>query len=121
MDASWLDKYPRAAAMLQGDDDVLEYAPEAAAYRGRLIVNARLPAGAHALVHFDDDHGVWQLTVQRRGFWASLTLGPLPSAPAESPEFYDRYLAPALAAMEDQRREQDGNPSLLETLRRQRT
>lgn len=30
MDASWLLKYPRAAAMLQGDDDVLEYVPQEA-------------------------------------------------------------------------------------------
>jgi hypothetical protein len=30
MDASWLAKYPRAAAMLQGEDDVLEYAPDRA-------------------------------------------------------------------------------------------
>ena len=28
MEASWLDNYPRAAAMLQGDDDVLLYAPQ---------------------------------------------------------------------------------------------
>lgn len=28
MDASWLDKYPKAAAMLQGDDDVLLYEPQ---------------------------------------------------------------------------------------------
>lgn len=28
MDASWLTKYPRAAAMLQRDDDRLEYAPD---------------------------------------------------------------------------------------------
>ena len=27
MDASWLTKYPRAAAMRQRDDDVLEYTP----------------------------------------------------------------------------------------------
>jgi len=28
MTKSWLDKYPRAAAMLQGDDDVLLYEPQ---------------------------------------------------------------------------------------------
>ncbi len=28
MNAEWLQKYPRAAAMLQGDDDVLDYAPQ---------------------------------------------------------------------------------------------
>lgn len=28
MDKSWLDRYPKAAAMLQGDDDVLLYAPQ---------------------------------------------------------------------------------------------
>ena len=28
MDASWLQKYPKAAAMLQGDDDVLLYEPQ---------------------------------------------------------------------------------------------
>ena len=30
MTPSWLDKYPRAAAMLQGEDDVLEYEPDGA-------------------------------------------------------------------------------------------
>lgn len=30
MDASWLDKYPGAAALLQGDDDVLDYTPDEA-------------------------------------------------------------------------------------------
>lgn len=28
MDKSWLDRYPKAAAMLQGDDDVLLYEPQ---------------------------------------------------------------------------------------------
>lgn len=28
MNDSWLDKYPKAAAMLQGNDDVLEYAAD---------------------------------------------------------------------------------------------
>ncbi len=30
MDKSWLDRYPKAAAMLQGDDDVMDYAPQSA-------------------------------------------------------------------------------------------
>lgn len=30
MNPDWLTKYPRAAAMLQGDDDVLDYAPQSA-------------------------------------------------------------------------------------------
>ncbi len=32
MNADWLARYPRAAAMLQGDDDVLLYAPQS--FRG---------------------------------------------------------------------------------------
>ena len=28
MHANWLTKYPRAAALLQGEDEVLEYAPQ---------------------------------------------------------------------------------------------
>ena len=31
MDASWLSQYPRAAALLQGADEVLDYAPQSSA------------------------------------------------------------------------------------------
>lgn len=40
---SWLTKYPRAAAMLQGDEDVLDYAPQS--FRG-LDEEPPLPAAA---------------------------------------------------------------------------
>jgi hypothetical protein len=33
MNKDWLQKYPKAAALLQGDDDVLEYEPERAPLR----------------------------------------------------------------------------------------
>jgi len=47
MEASWLDNYPRAAAMLQGDDDVLLYAPQSC--QGLEAPDALDPSGAAAL------------------------------------------------------------------------
>ncbi len=51
MNAEWLQKYPRAAAMLQGDDDVLDYAPQS--FRG-LDEEPPLPA-ARPLPQDDTD------------------------------------------------------------------
>lgn len=47
MDKSWLDRYPKAAAMLQGDDDVLLYEPRSC--RGLEAPDALDPSGAAAL------------------------------------------------------------------------
>lgn len=94
MPQSWLDKYPRAAAMLQGDDDVLDYTPQ-----------EDLPEAAPWL-----DQEALADDLQ---------------------QYFDRYVAPAiarqidaeiLAAYHDMWERatpvEDGNPSLLATLRR---
>jgi len=47
MNNDWLAKYPRAAAMLQGDDDVLDYAPQSC--QGLEAPDALDPYGAAAL------------------------------------------------------------------------
>ncbi len=60
MDPSWLAKYPQAAAMLQRDDDVLEYAPQEAplAPVPREVLEAvhSLEAAAAALCDWIEEH-----------------------------------------------------------------
>jgi hypothetical protein len=67
MNADWLAKYPRAAAMLQGDDDVLLYEPQSCSGLDR-------PEGAESMAWLEADgigvnlagNGLWQAFYQDR-------------------------------------------------------